>query len=59
LYEDRETWLTQSRTARAYAEREFGFAKGQRLMQEALKTLEIYTAPDDATLVPVRDVSAS
>lgn len=57
LYEDRDTWLTQSRTARVYAEREFGFAKGQRLIQEALKAMEIYTAPDDASLVPVRGVS--
>jgi O-antigen biosynthesis protein len=58
LYEDSETWLTQSRTARTYAEREYGFAKGQRLMQEALETLEIYSSPDDACLVPVRVVPA-
>jgi O-antigen biosynthesis protein len=59
LYQDREMWMTQSRTARAYAEREFGFARGQTLMQEALEAVDIYTSPDSACLGPVRGIHSS
>jgi glycosyltransferase involved in cell wall biosynthesis len=59
LYQDRETWMTQSSTARAYAEREFGFARGQSLMQEALETVDIYTSPDSACLGPIHGVHSS
>ena len=50
LYADRPAWMKISRAARLYAESEFGFQKGQKLMQSALESVDIFAEPDSGAL---------
>jgi O-antigen biosynthesis protein len=50
LYEDRLMWLKMHNAARDYAAREFSFRKGQKLMQKALESVDIFAEPDDSAL---------
>jgi GT2 family glycosyltransferase len=46
LYEDRSMWLKIHTAARAYAASEFSFLRGQKLMQKALESVDIFAEPD-------------
>jgi len=50
LYEDRVAWLKIHQAARAYVGSEFSFLKGQKLMQQALESVDIFAAPDELIL---------
>jgi GT2 family glycosyltransferase/glycosyltransferase involved in cell wall biosynthesis len=50
LYENRSRWLSVRDAARQFAATEFSFANGQKLMQAALETVDIYATPDESTL---------
>jgi GT2 family glycosyltransferase len=50
LYEDRPTWLKVHRAARDFAANEFGFLKGQKLMQKALESVDIFAEADMSAL---------
>ena len=51
LYEDRSMWLKIHTAARNYAASEFSFLKGQKLMQKALESVDIFAEPDDSALI--------
>jgi len=50
LYEDRSKWLKIHNAARNYAASEFSFLKGQKLMQKALESVDIFAEPDVSAL---------
>lgn len=50
LYEDPEAWARMHKAARDYAAETYSFAKGQKLMQEALEAVDIYAIPDGSEL---------
>jgi glycosyltransferase involved in cell wall biosynthesis len=50
LYEDRSTWFKIHKGARDYAAGEFSFSKGQKLMQAALQSVDIFAEPDESIL---------
>lgn len=50
LYADRSKWLKIHNAARNYAASEFSFLKGQKLMQKALESVDIFAEPDVSVL---------
>jgi glycosyltransferase involved in cell wall biosynthesis len=50
LYKDRSKWLKIHNAARDYAASEFSFSKGQKLMQKALESVDIFAEPDGSAL---------
>ena len=50
LYEDQSKWLKIHNAARNYAASEFSFLKGQKLMQKALESVDIFAEPDVSVL---------
>jgi O-antigen biosynthesis protein len=50
LYEDRSTWFKIHKAARDYAASEFSFSKGQKLMQAALQSVDIFAERDESVL---------
>ena len=50
LYEDPAAWAAVQQAAWTFTEREFGFTRGQALMQQALEAVEIFATPEPACL---------
>ena len=50
LYEDRLMWTKIHHAARDYAASEFSFLRGQKLMQRALESVDIFAEPDNTVL---------
>jgi len=51
VYANEAAWARMSDAARAYARQEFGFARGQKLMQSAMEMVDIFAPPDTNGLV--------
>jgi len=51
LYEDRSRWQALSDAGRVFAEKEYSFAKGKKVMKAALENVGIFVLEDNATLV--------
>lgn len=54
LYLNPDVWRTIQVAAQGFTRQEFGFANGQALMQAALESAEVFTAPDPTCLAPRR-----